>query len=198
MRSSAQTPTSARSGRRPVVRRSAIGSHLAPASVEDSSRAAAIAFHATRHSCARWRRRARHSYRLTGAVANATSALLLMPAKRQPEPYPRQPLSALDTGDASPDRGKWVQGSGRGDLMPSGRAWHLVSAAGFCFGSRTAPGEELQQIAQDGMTDTAPSLERVRRLPRGRRGTWRCSDSRQWRRSSSALDAVISRGKARR
>jgi hypothetical protein len=40
-----------RNGRRAVVRPRAIDSHLAPASVENSSRAAAIAFHATERSC---------------------------------------------------------------------------------------------------------------------------------------------------
>jgi hypothetical protein len=55
-----------RNGRRAVVRPRAIDSHLAPASVENSSRAAAIAFHATRHSAV-IRRRCRApccSYRL--------------------------------------------------------------------------------------------------------------------------------------
>jgi hypothetical protein len=61
-----------RNGRRAVVRPRAIDSHLAPASVENSSRAAAIAFHATRHS----RHRAapsvaRCSLRLPGALEAA-------------------------------------------------------------------------------------------------------------------------------
>jgi hypothetical protein len=47
----------ARSGRGPGVRGRAIGAHRAPASLESSRRAAAIAFHATRHL----RRRATHS-----------------------------------------------------------------------------------------------------------------------------------------
>jgi hypothetical protein len=52
-----------RNGRRAVVRPRAIDSHLAPASVENSSRAAAIAFHATRT--------------LLGSPPPTTAALLL-------------------------------------------------------------------------------------------------------------------------
>jgi hypothetical protein len=58
-------------GRGPGIRRRAIRPHRAPASVESSSRAATIAFHAIRHSeAAHGRRPARCSFRLLARIVH--------------------------------------------------------------------------------------------------------------------------------
>ena len=93
----------ARCGRGPVVRRRAIGSHLAPASVEKSSRAAAIAFHATRH------------WRVAGAAA--THALAIRPTQQRAGP-PSGPAGLFLCHEA-----------GVSPCAPDRRAFARVSAA---------------------------------------------------------------------
>jgi hypothetical protein len=66
----------ARNGRRSVVRRRAIRSDLAPASVESSSRAAAIAFHATER-CGRMRPIDRNAAAFVDAVLSCEPGLTL-------------------------------------------------------------------------------------------------------------------------